>query len=230
MDALTQQNTKARFTDLLERGVLREIGYPALIVSLVLFVCAMALLGANVSELRRSYARVQRANEALVQIAMINTDILRAEMIIRGYALSGDPIYLRWKDMAYRSLHRRLTAIHVLSAGDRVQMDNLDRLQTLIAEHHSYFNQLAGRVPTDRAAVVAEIVEYGKKVKRAPIEALLRTMRADEMNALSLHQKTAERQVTNAYHYAIGISAVALVLGALGFALVINDRRRQRRR
>ncbi len=230
MNARPQQPAKGRLWDILERGVLREIGYPALIVSLVMFVCAMALLGANVSEMQRSYARVQRANEALLQIAMVNADILRVEMVIRGYALSGDPIYLVWKSMAYDTIRGRMARFKTAFTGDPVQSAHLKQLQVLLDRHHAYFDRLAKMVPTDRAAVVAEIVDYGKKVKRRDIEQLLVVMRNDEMKELAKRQQIAEAKASEAYHYAIGISGVALLLGALGFALIINDRRLDRRR
>jgi hypothetical protein len=80
-------------------------------------------------------------------------------------------------------------------------------------------------VLTERAAVTAEIVEYGKKAKRKSIEELLVAMRDDQMRVLAEQQHEAETRVVDAYRYAIGISIVALLLGALGFVIVIHDRR-----
>lgn len=229
MSATPQYRAHSRFWDILERGILREIGYPILVVSLVMFVCAMALLSTNLSELRHSYARAERSNTALVQIAMVNTDILRVEMIIRGYALSGDPIYLRWKDMAFVRLQRRVDAFPSLFSGEPVQLAHVKQLRSLLDEHCAVFDRLAAMVTIDKAAVTAEIVDYGKKVKRRPIEQLLTAMRDDELKDLAGRQRLAEQRVTDAYHYAVGISGIALLLGALGFALIIHDRRMGRR-
>lgn len=229
MSALLQPSAKARFWEMLERGVLREMGYPALIASLVLFVCAMALLGANVSELRQSYARVQRANEALVQIAMVNADILRVEMSIRGYALSGDPAYLVWKDMAYDDVHGRVASFGAEFAGDPVQGANLRRLNALLEKHRAYFDRLIDMLPAHRQELVAEIVAYSKKVKRRDIEDLLVTMRSDEMKELAKRQLAVEAKASEAYLCAVGISGVAVMLGALGFGLLIGERRRRTR-
>lgn len=229
MNPMVQHRLPSKFWDALGRGILREIGYPALMVSLVMFVCAMALLSSNISELRRSYARAERSNQALVQMAMVNADILRVEMIIRGYALSGDPIYLVWKDMAYVQLHDRVKAFPALFAGEPVQLAHLKQLQRLLDAHCATFDRLSKMIAVDRAGVITEIVEYGKKVKRRSIENLLLQMRADEMEDLSARQRIAEERVTDSYHYAIGISAVALILGALGFAFIIHDRRKGRR-
>jgi CHASE3 domain sensor protein len=217
----------ARLWEVLEMGLFRELGVPTLVVSLVLFVSAMTLLGANVSELRSGYARVQQTNAALLQIAMVNNDILRDDMVVRGYALSGDPIYLKWQKMAKDSLRTRLVALDKMLADDPDQHAEMQVLKKLVDGHIATFDRLAGLVPTDRSRVIAEIVDYGKKVKRRPIENMLAHLRIDETQRLAERQSEAETRVVSAYRYAIGISTLALLLGAIGFALVIHDRRRR---
>jgi CHASE3 domain sensor protein len=215
---------------LLNPGLLKEIGLPALMVSLVLFVSAMALLGANVSEMRNSYSRVQRVNETLIQIAMVNADMLRAEMIVRGYALSGDPVYLVWKDEADGNLRKRLAALGKMFADEPAQRTDLSRLRVLLREHAGTLDNLVNMIPTDKVLVTAKIVEYGKAARRVPIEKLLLTMSARENRLLEKRQRSAEALVEEAYHSAVAISGVALILGAFGFAFVFQGARLERRR
>jgi len=213
-----------RVWDILSHHMLRELGIPSLVVSLVLFVSAMTLLGASVSELRAAYGRVQQSNEAILQVSMVNTDILRVEMIVRGYALSGDPIYLRWQKEAVRNLRNRIaTFAPLFSATDDTRGDVVN-LRRLTEQHIATFDGMARRVPSDRQRVIAEIVDYGKKVKRRAIENLLVDMRADLAQRLAVQQQDAESRVVNAYRYAAGISAVALLFGAFGFALLLRHR------
>jgi|GEM_PF-1260785 len=219
---------RARAWDILEAGILREMGLPMLVVSLVLFVSAMTLLGANVSEMRRGYARVQQANEALLELETVNNDILRIEMTVRGYALSGDPIYLTWKQMAESGLHDRV-AVFDTTFGEN-QHANVANLKHLLAEHCYFFDRLAERVPNEREAVVAAVVAYGKKVGRKGIEDLLVAMRSVEVKKLAQEQVLAENRVINAYCYAIGMSAAALLFAGFGFALLAHDRRGRRSR
>jgi len=218
-----------RFWEFLDRGLLHDLGIPALVASLVLFVCAMTLLGANISEMRTGYARVQRSNTALLQLAIINTDILRVEMIVRGYALSGDPVYLTWQKMATDAEHGRMASFDTLFVDNPAQKANVVTLKALLKTHDAYFGGLARRVTTDQAAVTAEIVAYGKKATRRSIENLLVVMRNDQMRHLAEQQHEAETRVVGAYRYAIGISILALLLGAFGFAIIIHDRRADRR-
>lgn len=219
---------KVRFWDFLERGLLRELGVPALAASLVLFVSAMTLLGANLSELRAAYAQVQQTNQALLEIAMINADILRIEMTVRGYALSSNPDYLGWQKMAEDGLDTRLASLDMLVRDDPDGVRDISQLRTLLADHRAYFRSMAKLVPSDRDRVIAEMVSYSKKVKRRPIENLLLDMRNDETRRLADQQHEAEGRVVAAYRYAIGISSIALLLGAIGFALILSDRRSKR--
>lgn len=213
------------FWEFLDHGPFRELGLPALVASLVLFVSAMTLLGASVSELRASYARVQQTNEALLEIAAVNADILRIEMTVRGYALSGDQNYIIWQQMTKDALDLRVARLEKLIADDPDVRADIAQLKKLLLMHGNYFDAMVKLVPGNRDRVVAEMVEYSKKVKRRPIENLLGDMRADETRVLALEQRNAETRVVRSYRYAIGISLVAVLFGALGFALILHDRR-----
>lgn len=220
---------KKRFWDIVEAGILRELGLPTLIVSLVLFVSAMTLLGANVSELRQGYARVQRANEALLELETVNNDILRIEMSVRGYVLSGDPAYLTWKQMASSALHDRVASFDTIFADDAVQTANVKTLRALLDEHAQYFDRLSLRVRKEREPVIAEIVAYSKRIGRRGIEDVLVAMRSRAMKELASQQTLAETRVVDAYRYAIGMSALALLLAGVGMTLIVHDRRSARR-
>lgn len=217
---------RSRFWDVLDAGILREMGLPMLVVSFVLFVSAMTLLSANVSELRQGYVRVQQSNEALLELESVNNDILRIEMTVRGYILSGDPIYLTWKQLGTSAMHDRVATFDSVFGRDPDQMANVKKLRALLIEHGAFFDSLAKRVPTDRERVIAEIVAYGRRIGRRNIENQLLMMRAREMKELGQQEVLSETRVVNAYRYAIGMSAAALLLAGLGFALLVHDRRR----
>lgn len=216
---------KSRLWEFLDQGLFRDLGLPALVASLVLFASAMGLLSSNISEMRAGYARVRETNDALLQISMINADILRIEMSVRGYALSGDASYLAWQGMAEAALQNRLETLEKAVADDRGQRRNIETLKSLVAAHCAHFHAMAKLVPTDRNQMVAEMVDYSKKVKRRPIEDLLVTIRTTEARRLAEEEQDAERRVVVGYRYAAGIAMIALLLGALGFTLIVHDRR-----
>jgi CHASE3 domain sensor protein len=221
---------KSRLWEFLDQGLFRDLGLPALVASLVLFVSAMGLLSTNISEMRTGYARVRETNEALLQIAMVNADILRIEMSVRGYALSGDASYLAWQGMAEQALQNRLATLEKTVADDPGQRREIETLKSLVAAHWAHFNAMAKLVPVDRNRMVAQMVDYSKKVKRRPIEDLLVTIRTTEARRLAEEENDAERRVVVGYRYAAGIAMIALLLGGLGFALILHDRRAGRTR
>ncbi|GAA0530790.1 CHASE3 domain sensor protein [Rhizomicrobium palustre] len=221
-------SSRTRIWDILDRGILREMGLPMLVVSLVLFVSAMTLLGANVSELRQSYMRVQHSNTALLELEGVDNDILRIEMVVRGYVLSDNPIYLIWMQSIEGKLHDRVAGFDALFGDYPEQRQRLAQLRQLLLAHNAYFEGLAKRAKTERGAVVGEILAYGKKVGRKGIEDTLVDMRSAEMKALAREQASAESRVVSAYRYALGMSALALVLAGLGFGLLVHDRKRRR--
>lgn len=219
---------RARLIEIVETGLLRELGLPALAVSLVMFVSAMTLLSANVSELRHSYANMQRSSEALLVLETIANDVLRVEMTVRGYLLSGDEVYLTWKDLGAARMHDQLQTAANLLNDDSKQRDNLNKLSALLAGHCAYFDALAKRAPRERETVIAEIVAYGRRVGRRPIELQIAAMRSREIKELALEQRQAEKRVVGAYHSALGLSAAALLFAGIGFSLLVHDRRHKR--
>lgn len=226
---MVSRHVPPRFWSVVRTAVIGDMGIPLLIVSLVLFVSAMVLLGANLSELRKSYTRMQSANEALVQIAMVNTDILRIEMIVRGYALVPDPLYRLWQDEAEGNEIARVAALTKTVAGDPVQEASARRLSALLAQHRAVFNGLMARLPAEKDGVGEDILQYGKQWKRGPIEMLLGDMRAEQTRHLAAAHIEAEARVLRAYRDAFAIAGLALLLGALGFALLLHGRRTARR-
>lgn len=218
-----------RLWEFVDAGILREMGLPTLVVSLVLFVSAMVLLGANISELREGYLRVQHSNLALLELEGVDNDILRIEMTVRGYVLSNDPIYLTWKEMSSSRLHDRVAGFDVLFGHDPGQRSRLKRLRRLLDEHCLYFDSLAKRAPAEHRQVVSEILDYGKKIGRRGIEDTLVEMRTAEMRELAEGQLQSENRAVQAYGYAIGMAAAALFLAGIGFALLVHDRRITRR-
>lgn len=220
----------SRLREVLDQGLFRDLGLPALMASLVLFVSAMGLLGTNVSELRTGYERVQRTNEALLQIATINTTFLRVELAARGYIMSGDPEFTRRQALAHHALHMRLDKLDEVVGENAHEHQDVVMLTKLLNEHCAYFEEMTKLAATDRAQVIAKVLDYSRQAKRRPIDDLLNHLRNDEAVRLAELAKLAEARVVAAYRYAVAISAIALMLGGFGFALILHDRRAERRR
>jgi len=217
--------TPAKFKDFLERAGVRDIGVPTLLAAVVLFVSAMAMLGANVSALRESYGRVQRSNSVLLDMAEINTLVMGIDMTVRGYALTDNPDFLVYEADNRNRLCIRIDHLASLVLDDPEQSARIAKLRALVARHEEVFSQLSSLGPGHAKEVAAVIVDPAKRKIRYAAQDTLTAMHDNEMKRLSAHQQAAERQVSHTFNLALGIVAFAFIAGAVGFALTLLGRR-----
>jgi len=214
-----------KFRDFLERAGLRDIGLPMLLAALVLFVSAMAMLGANVSALRESYGRVQRSNNVLLDMAEINTLVMGIDMCVRGYALTDNPDFLVYEADNRNRLGIAIDKLASLVADDPRQSASIAKLRALVAKQEELFSQLASLGPGHAKDVAAVIVDPEKRKIRYAAQDTLTAMHDGEMKRLSERQQAAERQVSHTFNLGLGVVAFAFAAGVIGFALTLFGRR-----
>ena len=209
---------------LFEYGYLRQIGTPMLLCAVVLFVSAMAMLGDNVSQVRTGYASVQRSNAALLDIAEINTQVMGIDMTVRGYALTGNPVFLHYEADNRELLRRAMDDLASLIAGEAGHSVSMATLRQLVARHEAVFAKLSDLGPGHGADVAAAITDPAKREARYAVQRALTALHADELKLLDARRNAAERQASRTFEIAFGIVFLAFVASALGFALVLHKR------
>jgi CHASE3 domain sensor protein len=209
----------------LERAGLRELGLPMLIAAVVLFVAAMAMLGANVSALRESYSRVQRSNSVLLELAEINTLVMGIDMSVRGYALTDNPDFLVYEADNRRRLGYAIDNLASFASADPEQSARIARLRTLVAQHEAVFAQLSSLGPGHAKEVATAIADPAKRKIRYAVQNALTDIHNDEVKLLATRQQMVERQVSHTFNLAVGIIAFAFMAGTVGFALTLHGRR-----
>jgi CHASE3 domain sensor protein len=217
--------TPPKFRNFLERAGLRDIGLPMLLAAAVLFVSAMAMLGANVSALRESYGWVQRSNSALLDIAEINTLVMGIDMCVRGYALTDNPDFLVYEADNRNRLGIAIDKLASLVADDPGQSASIAKLRALVAKQEELFSQLASLGAGHAKDVAAVIVDPAKRKIRHAAQDTLTAMHDGEMKLLAARQQVAARQVSHTFNLALGIVAFAFAAGVVGFALTLFGRR-----
>jgi len=210
--------------DVFEGGYLRQIGTPLLFGAVVLLVSAMAMLGDNVSQMRRGYAWVQRSNAALLDIAEINTQVMGIDMTVRGYALTGDPVFLRYEADNRKLLGNAIDDFASLMEGEPGHSVSIAALRALVARHETVFSRLSELGPGHAADVAATITDPAKREARYAVQRALTALHADELKLLAARRTAAERQASRTFYIAFGIVFFAFVASALGFALVLHGR------
>ena len=216
---------RSQLVDFLDRAGLRELGLPMLITAVVLFVAAMAMLGANVSAVRESYSRVQRSNSVLLELAAINTLVMGIDMTVRGYALTDNPDFLVYEADNRRRLGYAIDNLASFASADPGQSARIARLRPLVAQHEALFAQLSSLGPGHAKEVATAIADPAKRKMRYAVQNALTAIHNDEVKLLATRQQTAERQVSYTFDLAVGIIAFAFMAGTVGFALPLHSRR-----
>ncbi|MDE2134598.1 MAG: CHASE3 domain-containing protein [Alphaproteobacteria bacterium] len=204
---------------LFRRGHLQQMGTPTLIAAVVLLICGMLLLGANVSALSDSFAWVQRTDGALMALSEVELRLAGNETAIRGYALTDDPVFL-----SYQQNETRQTWTTMEKLGNAVEddPDQVARFVSLRAKVNARLETLArlGRLGPGHAQDVANAIrdpQFRKIMREARAQA--EEFRVAELKVLAERQASAAGQAQRTYAIAIGIVVLAFVFGALGLAI-----------
>jgi CHASE3 domain sensor protein len=209
-------------TKLSRQFVLRELGIAGLLTAVVLFASGMVLLGANLSQLRETYARVQNANATLLELSAVHTEVLQIELTIRGYLLSGDPTFLGWGDKNREQLEQSMNHLGQLYAGDPQHAGDIGKLRAVLAEYRAKFADIA-QTPRDQAT--ARVVTLARANVRAPLVRTLAAMQAVEKKHLAEQVQMADEKVRGANFLGFGIIGLAVLVGALGLGFTVACRR-----
>ena len=201
---------------LLERGGVRRLGMPALVIAVAMLVAAVLLLGVNVSALRGSFEWVQKSDDILLEISEVENAVIGHELTVRGYALSNDPVFLRYEDSERGHIARAMHRLAALASGDPQQTRLESDLQRSIARHTAVFSQLTALGPGHAADVARAIRDPAKRSVMAAARDGIEAFRTAELAILAQRQARAARQASRTYGLAVGIVMAAFLLGGLG--------------
>jgi len=211
---------------LFERGHLREMGTPTLFAAIVLLLSGMALLGANVSELRNSYAWVQRSNAVLLQIAEVDSKLVGVEMTVRGYALTDDPAFLRRQRYERDHAMMAMDKLAALMADHPRRLVRVADLRTLVSKRLALYASLSGLGPGHAKGVAAAITDPQKRNDMLAVRLGLNDLRDNELKLLTARQEESARQATHTYKLATAFVVLAFLFSALGLVFTLYGRRR----
>jgi CHASE3 domain sensor protein len=205
---------------------LRQIGTPTLIGSVVLLICALLLLGANVSALRDSFVWVQRTDDTLLRISDVELHMSNAELAVRGYALTSDPSFMTYHKMERQKVEDAMKRLATLLSGEASQTRRFVELRRLTEQRLELFDHLVDLGPGHQQEVGAAVLNPGNRTVMRAARTEMATLRAEELKLLANRQATVTEQSMRAYQLAIGIVVLAFVFAVLGFAFVQTGRGR----
>lgn len=195
---------------------LRELGLPTLFGAIVLLGSATLLLFANVSALRGSLHAMERSQHVLLRLSDLETAVLSNEMTVRGYALTGDPRFLRFQQAEQARCDSARVELLRLSADEPQRADEYRSVMQDVVEHMALFAKLRGDGPDKAQLVARAIVDPSVRATMRKTRDGVAHLRMQEVRDLGERQRLMADQITRAFLLAAGIILVAFVLGGIG--------------
>lgn len=189
------------------------------LVAVTLLVSGMILLGVNLKSLRTSFDWVEHSNTVLLQIADIDAKLVGVEMTVRGYALTDDPIFLRYQKYERDHVKLAMDKLATLMVDEAAQARRLENLRATIAKRLALYAHLSGLGPGHAKDVATAITDPAKRRDMLDARLSLNALRDAELQLLTEREKTAADDASRAYDLAVGIVTIAFLLGGLGFTL-----------
>ena len=202
-----------------KRGVLRELGLPALFGAAVLFFSAAMLLGVNISAMRGNLAWIEHTQKILLEISVAEAGVVGDELTVRSYALTGDPRFLVYQRTERQKLTRAGAQLESLAALEPGGAERMRKIHAYVVRHMALYASITGLGP-DKASIVGGVInDDSKRAIMFTLRGALVSYRADEMRILGERQHNLTQQLSQAFVLAIGIIFAAFVLGGIGLLI-----------
>jgi CHASE3 domain sensor protein len=199
-----------------KRSILRELGMPALFGAGVLLISATLLLGVNIAAMRANLAWIGNTQQILLNLAEAESGVVGDQLTVRGYALTGDPRFLRYQKNERARLARALEQLTGLTAADPASAARIAEIRRLVKRHTDYYDSITGLGPEHAGIVAKAINDDKKRAIMFQTRGALAAFRTGEVHALGEKQGSLTRQLSQSFYLAVGIIAGAFLLGGLG--------------
>ena len=210
-----------RLKALFQAGQLHHLGVQMVGAAGVLLLSSVILLGMNVTELQRSFAWVQDSDSELIDISGVEKHLISTELTVRGYALTGDPTFLRYNAFARRGLRATLGRLDRSLADDPPAMKRqLARVRVLVERRLRAFSRLLALGPAHADTVAVVIRDSGYRDLMRQTRAAIYALRDAELRELAGRQAVAARRVDQSYRTAVGMIVLAFAAGIPGLAFM----------
>jgi CHASE3 domain sensor protein len=188
-----------------------EVGQAMIVTGLVLLVSAAVLLLTTEAKLRQSNSDVQRTTSTLLQIQEIESLVIGVDYSARGYALTGQALFLDHEHEKQARLKQAVLELSALSPPS--QRADVKKLGELAETHAAVYAALVSQGPNHVKEVAAAITDPGERKKRFAVIAALDSLRQEALHALAREQADAVRQLRHTSILTFIIVAIAFLGG-----------------
>jgi two-component system sensor kinase FixL len=204
-------------------------------VAVILPIILGILLSINLLELQDRFARMQKANDALLQIGGAHQSMVEAESANRAYVLTGDGLFMvRFHDgqKEARLYLRRLRGLNA----DPSQSRNLDRLTGLMEarlsalEWYAGLDPAAARIWATSKAAPAVAFRSRQLGLVSDLMTRLKAFRAAQREQVLSGELETERASRQLSYLVLILAGSAPLCGGVGIYLLLRERYRNRGR
>ena len=218
-------NSAQRLKLLVQGGQLHHLGGQILVVAGVLLISSVLLLGVNVSGLQKSFGWVQETDGELIQISNVEKQLVSLELSVRGYALTEDPVFLRYIATEKRALDDAMKTLASTMSDDPEPVTRpLHRLKGLVDKRVRQFSNMAE--PGNAAKVAATIRDADYRTTMRETRAVIAQMRTSELAELADLEAGASGQARRTFGLAVCMMLLAFAFGVAGLACMRFGRSR----
>ncbi len=201
---------------LAQRGTMRSLATQLLSAAVVLLFSAVMLFGLNIATLRHAITADRRADLTVEQLYEAENHLLAIELTIRGYALTGDAMFLTYYQIERGKLEAAIKPLRSLTAGLPDHELHLKRVLDTIRVRTDTLTQLMRLAPNGPAKVGAAIRDPKIRNTMRAARYEIGAMRDMELKHRETLASAAEEKFTRDNFLAGGILIVSLVVGVLG--------------
>lgn len=198
----------------------------ALAVAIAIGVTVAALAVVSNRDYRDANDQVERSHHLNAALDAILITMLNAETGMRGYALTGDPLFLEQYDQTRAALAAQFAEIDALNPG-RTQDARLAELRRLADERLGAADEVIALRRTSGAEAAAAVSAGLGKAAMDSLRALVATMSADATATLERQTNDASSEADVALATMIALAVIDLVL--LGAIVLVSMRELRRR-
>jgi CHASE3 domain sensor protein len=203
-----------------QMGYLRNAGAEMMVGAIVLLVAGMLLMWANQSKLHQIDLASQRSDDALTQVAMVDSEILGIELALRSYTIKPRPVYVESYHNRVKRLRRALDRLRVVLADQPKERPRVIALYRYTEGRIDIFNHLLKLDKKSQHILEDTVTDLKLRAERQNAQKLLDDIRSDEMADVKRRQSDAEHNVQQSLILSTGIVAFAFVLSLIGLMLV----------
>ena len=210
-------------------GVLVAVATGAVAVAL-----GVTLLLTHIVDLRSSANATLRTNDYLSAVIAVERQVGDAETGLRGYVITGDPVFLAPERSAAAAMPGAATALARAAADDGAYVTQAAQLASSARSYlDTYVPQVIGQMSSDPAAArsvattaLGKRLVDGTRLRSAVLERQISARQAARQRAA---RASANNAVNEAIVVLIALTLLTLAIGGvLGWLLVGRERARQR--